>query len=113
MKRTLSEIDLAYLARKFRLVNPRGKFDDGGRFYPDEEAEGGIPNVRPPSRAWPYSYMLACRTKKWCAQLPAETRQSDAAIAQKAIDQRQLIRDETGQWVLVERSRETTAQGIN
>jgi hypothetical protein len=77
--------ELAYVARRDRLVNPRGKFDSAGRWYPDADAEGGTPAVRSPSRAWPFSYMVACRTKRWCAQLPAETLDCDAAAGLEAV----------------------------
>ena len=97
-KRHEKLVDLAYLARKFRLTHPRGSFDKGKRWYPDEDAEGGTPSVRSPSRAWPYSYMLACRTKKWCKQLPVRTLKADAAIAKAAIETGQLVRDESGRW---------------
>lgn len=91
--RSLAEadrVDLCYLARRNRLTNPAGKFDRKGRWYPDEATEGGTPTVRFPSAAWPYSYMTACRTKKWCAQLPIASRDEDAAIALAAILARRI-----------------------
>lgn len=57
----------AYEARRDRQVNPEGKFDGAGRWYPSqtEDADGSIERThRSPSRAWPYSYMTACRTRK-------------------------------------------------
>lgn len=75
-------VERAYRARQSRRVHPRGRFDGAGRWYPDEAAEGGTPAVRTPSRAWPYSYMLACRTRRWVARLPLPTLLADAAAAQ-------------------------------
>lgn len=78
-------VALAYEARQIRLVHPRGHTDNGGRWYPDEVAEGGTPDVRSPSRAWPWSYMVACRTRRWCAQLPDSTLRADAGRMLAAI----------------------------
>ena len=76
--------ELAYLARQARVTHPRGDTDNGGRWYPGA-GEGGRPSVRTPSRRWPWSYMLACRTRRWCARLPAETRDADAQVGAVAI----------------------------
>jgi len=97
-RRLRDEIDLAYLARKFRLVNPRGKFDAAGRWWDDEREGPNHPTVREPSRKWPYSYLIACRTRKWCAQLPVKTRKEDAEVARRAIECHVLLRDEQGRW---------------
>ena len=94
------EIELAYLARKFRLVHPRGTFDGAGRWWADKAQEGGEPDVRYPSRAWPYSHLKACRTKKWCRQLPDVTRKEDAEVAKNAILAGVLVRNETGLFVI-------------
>lgn len=80
-----TRVELAFEARKARLAHPRGDTDGGGRWYPDVSAEGGTPAVRSPSRAWPWSYMLACRTRRWCSELPETTRDEDAAVAAIAI----------------------------
>ena len=58
-------VNEVYEARRDRRVHPEGTFDDGGRWYPSdrEDADGSGSSVRSPSRAWPYSYMLRCRTK--------------------------------------------------
>ena len=55
-----------YEARRDRVVNPEGRFDGGGRWYPSEaeDADGDGSRTRRPSRAWPYSYMLRCRTRQ-------------------------------------------------
>lgn len=55
-----------YIARRDRAVNPEGHFDGAGRWYPSdaEDADGDGSRTRSPSRAWPYSYMLRCRTRQ-------------------------------------------------
>ena len=70
--------DLAWLARKARAAHPRGRADNGGRWYPDEVQEGGTPGVRSPSRTWPWSYAHACRARAWCRDLPQQTLGEDA-----------------------------------
>lgn len=56
----------AYEARQERRVHPDGDFDKAKRWYPSdvEDADGDGSCVRAPSRAWPYSYMLRCRTRQ-------------------------------------------------
>ena len=58
-------IQTVYEARRDRNVNPEGSFDDAGRWYPSdrEDADGSGSSTRTPSRAWPYSYLLRCRTR--------------------------------------------------
>lgn len=56
------EIDIVYKMLKERVIHPSGTFDKAGRFY---SANPDLINVRSPSRAWPNSHMLACRTKKY------------------------------------------------
>lgn len=60
------EIQKVYEARKARLLHPDGHFDNGGRWYPSdrENSDGFTAGIRSPSRAWPYSYMVAARTRK-------------------------------------------------
>ena len=68
----VSAIVLAvYAARKSRRAHPDGTFDKSGRWYPSEEedANGSGSDVRSPSRAWPYSYMIRCRTRTHCKNL--------------------------------------------
>ena len=64
-------LDYVYRNRRDRAVNPEGEFDDAGRWYPSvrEDADGDGSSTRGPSRAWPYSYMLRCRTRQHCAVL--------------------------------------------
>ena len=67
-------IDTVYKMLKNREINPSGQFDKGGRFY---ATNGDLIDVRTPSRAFPYSEMQACRTKKYvklvCAKYDCTT----------------------------------------
>lgn len=62
----VAAVKLAYAARRQRRVNPEGGFDRKGRWYPSdrEDADGDGSSTRSPSRAWPYSYLLRCRTRQ-------------------------------------------------
>jgi len=55
-------IQFVYTLLKERTLDPSGDFDKAGRFYAEHD---DLIAVREPSRAWPYSHMLACRTKKY------------------------------------------------
>jgi hypothetical protein len=70
-----------YRRRRDRDEHPAGAFDDGGRWYPEfAEAQTCCRHVRRPSRAWPYSLLLHCRTLAHVAALhgvaPAEVRRA-------------------------------------
>lgn len=59
-----------YIDRQDRVSHPKGKTDNANRFYPsDDEWQECCANVRSPSRAWPWSYMLHCRTAVHVANL--------------------------------------------
>ena len=45
-----------------REINPTGTFDTSGRWYATNK---DLINVRTPSRAYPYSELCACRTRKY------------------------------------------------
>lgn len=48
-----------------REIHPEGEFDKAGRWYPsDYERCDCCDSIRAPSRAYPYSYMVHCRTLK-------------------------------------------------
>jgi hypothetical protein len=51
-----------------REIHPSGTFDGGGRFH---ATHWTLINVRAPSRQWPYSHMLACRTLKYVKAVAA------------------------------------------
>jgi hypothetical protein len=59
-----------YIARRDRHAHPDGHTDNGGRWYPSDTEDCGVTNtIRSPSRAWPWSYMAACRTAAHVAAL--------------------------------------------
>ena len=52
-----------WVALQKRERHPEGRRDRGGRWYPMEgEAQECCRKIRPPSRAWPYSYLIHCRS---------------------------------------------------
>lgn len=52
-----------YSDRQSRRSHPDGKFDKAGRWYPDlNERQECCRLIRQPTRAYPYSLMLHCRT---------------------------------------------------
>jgi len=59
---TKEDMKDVYEMLKNRLIHPSGTFDKSGRFY---AANDDLINVRTPSRAWPFSHMMACRTLKY------------------------------------------------
>jgi hypothetical protein len=56
-----------YLDLQSRKTHPRGVFDKAGRWMPHKEQEC-CKSIRTPSRAWPWSLMLHCRTMAHVAQ---------------------------------------------
>tara|TARA_R110002020_G_scaffold247905_1_gene461937 strand:- start:272 stop:532 length:261 start_codon:yes stop_codon:yes gene_type:complete len=59
-------IQEVYQQLKNRAIHPSGEFDNGGRWYSSNQ---DLISVRTPSRAWPYSEMTACRTKKYVGKV--------------------------------------------
>ncbi len=55
-----------YLALKARRINPVGRFDGAGRWWPTVPCTC---QVRLPSRAYPYSYLLHMRTAEHVASV--------------------------------------------
>jgi len=51
-----------------REINPCGFFDKAGRWFPSIETVSSA-SIRQPSRAFPYSLMVHCRTAKYIAQV--------------------------------------------
>jgi hypothetical protein len=69
-----SDIQFVYEALRDRVIHPDGKFDNAGRWYPSEAEDCGVSRVIcTPSRAYPYSYMIACRTRKHVAKLAEQS----------------------------------------
>jgi hypothetical protein len=78
-----------FRSRQDRSVNPEGEFDKQGRWYPSEreDAGGDGSSVRGPSRAFPYSYMLRCRTRQHCDALVRRSAWTDVpADVREAVD---------------------------
>jgi len=81
-----------YIARRDRRKHPLGHFDGGGRWYPSEdETRSCCATIRAPSRRWPYSLMLHCRTIRHVAALYG-VEASDVRRAAKRLDP--IIRQE-------------------
>ena len=60
---------LRYLRRKNRDEHPSGNFDNASRWYPSASEKLNTALYRTPSRSWPYSYLLPCRSAHHCAML--------------------------------------------
>ena len=67
-----------YVALKTREINPVGKFDKAGRWYPTVPCTCA---VRAPSRAYPYSLMLHMRTAEHVAETHGVSRRDVLAAA--------------------------------
>jgi len=74
-----------HLAREQRLCHPKGSFDRAGRWYPDEWEECECCRyIRWPSRQYPFSYLLHCRTKRHVENLVAKHGADDETIRWQA-----------------------------
>lgn len=53
-----------YISRKYLRTDPHGRFDRAGRWYPSDLMEWAdcCGKIRYPSRKWPFSYMVHCRS---------------------------------------------------
>lgn len=60
------EIKEVYIKLKDRIENPRGSFDNAGRFYIEDPE---LIDVRSPSAKYPYSQINAARTAKFVKAL--------------------------------------------
>lgn len=58
-----------YLRRRDWDEHPEGRTDNAGRWYPAESEKFDASRHRVPSRSWPWSYKVACRTTAHCAML--------------------------------------------
>lgn len=68
-KRKINRAAQRYLRRRDRVEHPEGRTDNAGRWYPAESENFDASHYRSPSRSWPWSYMIACRTIAHCAML--------------------------------------------
>ena len=59
-------VERVYRKLQDREIHPSGRFDGAGRFY---LTEADCVDVRSPSRRWPYSQMMAGRTKKYVKKI--------------------------------------------
>jgi len=74
-----AEVSASPLGRKMREMwesrlnresHPDGEFDKAGRWWPDEgERQECCEYIRSPSRAYPYSLMVHCRSREHVALL--------------------------------------------
>ncbi|EKT4082951.1 hypothetical protein QEG29_001160 [Stenotrophomonas maltophilia] len=87
---------MKYRRRQERAEHPTGHFDKAKRFYPDAaESPGGIiqRTIREPSRAWPFSYMIACRSLTHCCYLES----ADVKHARLVMKLHDIAIDETAE----------------
>jgi len=69
-KERLEQACQEYHNRKARISHPDGEFDRGGRWYADEtEEQDCCKSIRNPSRSYPYSMNLHCRSLEHVASL--------------------------------------------
>ena len=67
---TVKEAYETYRKRRDREEHPDGHFDSGGRWWPSESEERGCcKSIRSPSRRYPYSLLVHCRTLRHIANL--------------------------------------------
>lgn len=69
-----------YLALKERAIHPKGSFDKAGRWYPAEPCACA---VRAPSRAFPFSFLVHCRTAAHVAETHGVDRKALLAAAKE------------------------------
>ncbi|WP_146200764.1 hypothetical protein [Stenotrophomonas maltophilia] len=62
---------MKYVLRRSRLEHPEGSWDSDGCFFPSAYENAGWieENISSPTKRYPYSYMLACRTVEHCCRL--------------------------------------------
>jgi hypothetical protein len=66
----LGEAVALYISRRDRQSHPEGTFDKQSRWYPStEERCDCCASIRTPSAAYPYSYLVHCRTAEHIASL--------------------------------------------
>jgi len=85
----LNEALIEYLNRRDRESDPEGSFDSAGRWYPsDEERQECCRTIREPSRKWPYSLLVHCRSLRHVARLYGVDEQTLRLIARRDYDKR-------------------------
>lgn len=74
---------IEYKKRQSRKRQPQGYFDNAGRWYPDkDERQECCRLIRAPSKQYPYSLMLHCRTARHVARLYDVSKGELLAMAQ-------------------------------
>jgi hypothetical protein len=73
MENTKEIINTIYEMAKNREIHPCGAFDKAKRWQPCDVLEGYMGSVRTPSRSYPFSYMIHCRTKKYITTMVTES----------------------------------------
>lgn len=67
---TVQEALIVYQNRQDRVAHPAGSFDGARRWYPAESEKCPCcRSIRTPSRTWPFSLMLHCRSIDHVAHL--------------------------------------------
>lgn len=70
MKTSLKAATQTLVDRQTRRTHPDGKFDSAMRWFPsDSEWQACCARIRYPSRAYPYSLLVHCRTATHVATL--------------------------------------------
>ena len=70
MNYTVDDAIIVYILRDMRRIDPDGKFDSAGRWYPSEqECRQCCRRIYPPSRKHPYTLLKHCRTLTHVAHL--------------------------------------------
>lgn len=84
-----------YFRRKERTENPSGNFDKQGRFYPNsEELQPCCTYIRIPSKNWPYSLMVHCRSAEHIANIfGVEVKELRREIYDKNKIRREMIKE--------------------
>jgi hypothetical protein len=63
-KKSKKIVNSVYEQLKNRDIHPAGEFDSGGRYYAHDNLRDCF-SARSPSKAWPYSELTACRSRKF------------------------------------------------
>jgi hypothetical protein len=85
---TIDEAVKTFLDRKYRKAHPKGNFDSVSRWTPnyDERCEC-CKNIRRPTRSYPFSLLVHCRTAEHVANLFGV----DVALVKKLAKHQELV----------------------
>jgi len=85
----LNEALIEYLQRRDRESDPLGGFDRAGRWYPCEaEFRECCRTIREPSRNYPYSLLVHCRSLRHVAHLYGVDESELRRLARRDYDKR-------------------------